>query len=337
MKRKIIIGSVAILLIGGIVGTVIVHNHTNKKNVIETETTETVPTDDVVEESSTEVLDVVENEPTELEEGSTEELEQEIMEEVEPETTVEKTDVVQNEPTSNSTTQPSGSTTQPTTNPSSSQNGSSKPSTSTTNPSTSTGNANGSSNSSSTGNKPSTGTSSSTNNSSTSGNTTTKPSTSSTGSSSSNTGNTSTSKPSTGNTGSTGSSTGNNNTSKNEPTTEASKTETHKHFWVEQYTTIHHDAVTHTETVCVQDAWDEPIRESRYVCNACNGVIGVTWQELQNHADNVHDGFTYRAERVVVGYIHHDAVYDTITVTDKQAYDEKVLTGYKCSTCGAME
>jgi hypothetical protein len=29
--------------------------------------------------------------------------------------------------------------------------------------------------------------------------------------------------------------------------------------------------------------------------------------------------------------------YETVTVVDKEAYDEQVLTGYKCSVCGATK
>ena len=40
---------------------------------------------------------------------------------------------------------------------------------------------------------------------------------------------------------------------------------------------------------------------------------------------------------VVVNTIYHPAEYETRTVVDKEAYDETVVTGYKCTICGATK
>lgn len=153
-------------------------------------------------------------------------------------------------------------------------------------------------------------------------------------------GSSSNSKPSGGNGGNSGSSGG------------SGSVETHKHSYTIPITeTIHHDAVTHQEdqghykTVTISEAWDEPIYEYKTGCYTC-GYIFTSSGELTSHQ-------IYHAERgetcswgndfkVLVDTIHHDAVTEQkwipniVTVTDKEAYDETITTGYKCS-CGAVK
>lgn len=153
--------------------------------------------------------------------------------------------------------------------------------------------------------------------------------------------------------GSTGGNTngGNNsgNTGDNKPT--------HSHSWEAvtktvhheaETKTVHHDAVTKTETVTVVDkeAWDEPVYESRYICNRC-GFSTKDGDEISGHLISVCGGGCH-VGKVQIDTIHHDAVthqeertviikeaYDE-TVIIKPAYDETVTTGYKCS-CGATK
>ena len=47
-------------------------------------------------------------------------------------------------------------------------------------------------------------------------------------------------------------------------------------------------------------------------------------------------GGGYHSGKVQIDTIHHDAVTETVTVVDKAAYDETIITGYKCS-CGATK
>ena len=74
--------------------------------------------------------------------------------------------------------------------------------------------------------------------------------------------------------------------------------------------------------------------------NAEWGAHSDSYEDDENEWDN-HSGCTgvYVLEEVVVGTetIHHDEVghYETRTVTE--AYDETVVTGQKCSKCGATK
>ena len=154
-------------------------------------------------------------------------------------------------------------------------------------------------------------------------------------------------------------------------TTKAPETTTaapHTHTWVEVketrhhdavYETVHHDAVT--EDVWVvdspgQNAWDEEVPKytviTKVFCHGCDASF-TTAQGLIEHQDTTgHMGYYDKQiqEQVGTETIHHDAVpevghwetkeitaaYDE-TVVAKEAYDEQVITGYKCSTCGATK
>lgn len=100
------------------------------------------------------------------------------------------------------------------------------------------------------------------------------------------------------------------------------------HSWSKIYKTIHHDAITHKEKM-----WhNRKIIGYKYVCQCgtsfdnnndlTNHQMDATLNNESGHA--AYDTTTIRSE----GY------YETITIVDKAAYDEKVLTGYKCTKCG---
>ena len=123
------------------------------------------------------------------------------------------------------------------------------------------------------------------------------------------------SKPSTpsgstgGNTGNSGGNSNSGNTGDNKPA--------HSHSWEAvtktvhheaETKTIHHDAVTKTETVTVVDkeAWDEPVYESRYICNRC-GFSTKDGDEISGHLISVCGGGCH-VGKVQIDTIHHDAV-----------------------------
>ena len=118
----------------------------------------------------------------------------------------------------------------------------------------------------------------------------------------------------------------------NSGSSSTTKPATHTHNWVKKV--IHHNAVTHTEQVLVSEAWDEPVYETKYasVCNVCGAdITGFAYEHL---FETEHD--SYRTDvliKVLKGYNHHDAVYETKTIVDKAAYDEFI---YTCS-CGATK
>lgn len=110
-----------------------------------------------------------------------------------------------------------------------------------------------------------------------------------------------------------------------------SKPAEHTHNWV---------AVTETRTVVDQAAYDEqvPVTEMREheICNDCGAdLTGIGDSALSNHLynhminDTGNGGYHSEWREEVTGYqtVHHDAVTHT----------ETVITGYRCSTCGATK
>lgn len=107
-------------------------------------------------------------------------------------------------------------------------------------------------------------------------------------------------------------------------------TAAHKHNWVAQTKTVHHDAVTH-------QVWHDAVTEEHYICNQCGAdITSDPWGHLDAYD---HGGYHSSYVTVKQGYYE--------TVTDKAAYneqvqtsaawDETVTTGYKCSGCGATK
>ena len=108
-----------------------------------------------------------------------------------------------------------------------------------------------------------------------------------------------------------------------------------KHTWKK------HPAVTHDETkrVLVKEAWDEEKISTEYhwFCAGCNmdlTAAGFTQDDdsIAIHTRSCQGGCSYYGYPVeVTKTVHHDAVYEdrTITVTDKEAWEE-------CITCGAI-
>lgn len=100
------------------------------------------------------------------------------------------------------------------------------------------------------------------------------------------------------------------------------------HSWSKVYKTIHHDAITHKEKI-----WhDGKVIGYQYVCEC--GACFNNREEMNQHQ------FT-AALNSEAGHTAHDTAsitskgyYETITIVDKPEYDEKVLTGYKCTKCG---
>ncbi len=134
-----------------------------------------------------------------------------------------------------------------------------------------------------------------------------------------------------------------------QPSTPAPKTETqaseteHKHNWVEQSHVVHHDATGHYEDVIVQEAWDEPVYGTvwKVICNGCGADITnciIDHTKSQVLAGNLAcGGYSEVPFDEVVDYIHHDAVTEQKWVEDSSAYNETVVDGYKCSSCGATK
>ena len=126
----------------------------------------------------------------------------------------------------------------------------------------------------------------------------------------------------------------------------SNKEESHTHTWVEVYKDVSHAEEGHWENVLVKDAWTEsvPVYEEKEVmiCNDCGAELTVdnVYDHIFNHLENGGKG-SWRSEwkQVQVGTntIKHDAVYEKKWIVDKAAWTEKVLSGYKCSSCGATK
>ena len=152
-----------------------------------------------------------------------------------------------------------------------------------------------------------------------------KDNTASTTNTSSSKNNTTSSKPSNSGSNNSGSSKPSNNNGSNSSN---SKPAEHTHNWV---------AVTETRTVVDQPAYDEqvPVTEMKEheICNQCGADL--TGLDIDAHFKNSYfnggncGGFHSEWREEVTGYqtVHHDAVTHT----------ETVITGYRCSTCGATK
>jgi len=129
---------------------------------------------------------------------------------------------------------------------------------------------------------------------------------------------------------------------------------THVHNWVEQTKTVRHDETGHyeevevgTQTVIDEEAYEEPVYQAKCICSAC-GYEADSAEEMNDHLDSHYDpnlGYIdagYSVQQVVVDTVYHpevsheEQVYEQQWVVDSEAYEETVVTGYKCSTCGAV-
>ena len=143
---------------------------------------------------------------------------------------------------------------------------------------------------------------------------------------------------------------GTNNSSKVESSTSkpsSTTTNQHSHTWVEVYKDVYHAEEGHYENVLVKEAWTEtvPVYETKIV-NICNGcgedITGneITHAKEQMLAGNMAcSGFHNEQRKVQTGtnIIKHDAEYEKKWIVEKAAWTEKVLSGYKCSSCGAIK
>ena len=103
----------------------------------------------------------------------------------------------------------------------------------------------------------------------------------------------------------------------------------HKHDWVAEYETVHHDAETH---VVHHDAVYENQTVYSTMCNTCGKYFDPDTNDGTDHLKETgHKGLTKQVPHKETVKVK-DAWDET--VTDKAAYDESVLKDYKCSICG---
>lgn len=146
------------------------------------------------------------------------------------------------------------------------------------------------------------------------------------------------SKPSGGNSSNSGSNSNSGSSSKKDDTP------AHQHNWVAQtktvhhdaqYKTVHHDAVTH-------QVWHDAVTEEHYICNQCGADISSDpWGHINNSLMNGGNCGSYHSTYVTVKQGYYETVTDQAAYDEqvqvRDAWDETVTTGYKCSSCGATK
>lgn len=160
--------------------------------------------------------------------------------------------------------------------------------------------------------------------------TATKPSSNSGSSSSNSNKNSGSSGSSSENTSSGSDSSGSTSSGNSGSSSSGGNTSTHTHSWEAVTTTVHHDATGHYETKVITAAYDEPVYENRTICSCGEDIT----EKVASHYVDCEG--SYSNKKVQTGSIHHDAVTEQVWVQDSAAYDETVVTGYKCS-CGATK
>lgn len=125
--------------------------------------------------------------------------------------------------------------------------------------------------------------------------------------------------------------------------TASTKPEEHKHNWVAVTKTVHHDAEYGTRYVVDTPAQDVQIPQYAYqersICNQCGAdITNDPWGHLEASNGNC-SGYHSEVKEVFLGYNtrHDPEVGHNEQYVVKEAYDETVTTGYKCSICGATK
>lgn len=111
----------------------------------------------------------------------------------------------------------------------------------------------------------------------------------------------------------------------------------HTHSWVEQTTTVTHEATGHYEMVVVKDAWDEEIWKDYCICNKCGEDVTDENTRIWHWDDTGCDG-GWTVKSTLIAINHHEAETQEVWVEDSPARTETVGTGsYICSACGATK
>ena len=107
-----------------------------------------------------------------------------------------------------------------------------------------------------------------------------------------------------------------------------------------EYKTIHHEAEGHYEEVVVTPAWDEAVSkektEQHVFCNESSCHMDFTaarlsnsqiWDHLEAHAlkGEASGHHTEDIKTIITDTVHHEAETKQVWITDKEAWDEKIL------------
>lgn len=146
------------------------------------------------------------------------------------------------------------------------------------------------------------------------------------------------SKPSGGNSSNSGSNTNSSSSSKRD------ETPAHQHNWVAQTKTVHHDAQYKTvrHDAVKHQVWHDAVTEEHYICNQCGAdITSDPWGHINNSLMNGGNCGSYHSTYVTVKQGYYETVTDQAAYDEqvqvRDAWDETVTTGYKCSSCGATK
>lgn len=120
--------------------------------------------------------------------------------------------------------------------------------------------------------------------------------------------------------------------SDSKPSSGSSSKPSHEHTWQAQYRS---DPVyeTRTRTVVDQDAWDETVNANYDEFRFSDGYVTTSLADAINHQDITGSSYSIYTPQVT---IHHEAVTHQETY-QVQTGTKQVLTGYRCSGCGATK
>lgn len=120
--------------------------------------------------------------------------------------------------------------------------------------------------------------------------------------------------------------------SDSKPSSGSSSKPSHEHTWQAQYRS---DPVyeTRTRTVVDQDAWDETVNANYDEFRFSDGYVTTSLADAINHQDITGCSYSLYTPQVT---IHHEAVTHQETY-QVQTGTKQVLTGYRCSGCGATK
>lgn len=116
------------------------------------------------------------------------------------------------------------------------------------------------------------------------------------------------------------------------PSSGSSSKPSHEHTWQAQYRS---DPVyeTRTRTVVDQEAWDETVNANYDEFRFSDGYVTTSLADAINHQDSTGCSYSIYTPQVT---IHHDAVTHEEQF-QVQTGTKQVLTGYRCSGCGATK
>lgn len=92
----------------------------------------------------------------------------------------------------------------------------------------------------------------------------------------------------------------------------------------------------------LDSGWHDAVTEEHYICNQCGAdITSDPWGHINNSLMNGGNCGSYHSTYVTVKQGYYETVTDQAAYDEqvqvRDAWDETVTTGYKCSSCGATK